>query len=246
MGRVVILNADDFGYEPRVTRGIVEAMTRGIVSSTTMMVNGPHAEDAAALAAGLAVGLHLNLARWRAVSEPARELKEAGAGALTADFVESEAHAQLDRLRALLGREATHVDVHKHLHRYAGVLEGLGRAAKVRGLPVRSVDVGMREALRAQGVATNDHFEGDAGPEAYWTLARLEAHLDALPADGVVELMCHPGFAPAAVQSGYSAQREVELATFTSTEARALLAERGVVLSSWSNLSLRSGERSAR
>lgn len=222
----LIINADDFGYEPEVTRGIVQAMREGVVSSTTMMVNTPFSEAAAKDAAGLAVGLHLNLARWAALSD-GRTLDERAAAALPAAFVTAETLAQLDRLRTLLGREATHVDVHKHLHTHANVLEGVAKAAAARGLPVRSISPAMRAALRGLGVRTNDAFVGDAGAQAYWTLPQLEGDLAALPEGQLVELMCHPGYAPVALQSGYSAQREVELATFTSARARALVAPLG-------------------
>ncbi|MCI0572005.1 MAG: ChbG/HpnK family deacetylase [Myxococcaceae bacterium] len=233
--RALIINADDLGYDPAVTRGILLAMREGIVSSTTFMVNMPSSEEAARQAQGLAVGLHLNLARGRPVSSrfPAAHLvegslSEARAGGLLPETVEAETLAQLDRLEALLGRPATHVDVHKHLHRHPGVLEGLARAARARGLPVRSLDGDMRQALGARGVATNTHFLGDAGAEPYWTEARLVEALGSLPTDGVVELMCHPGYRPEAVQSGYSAQREVELLAFLSKQARSALAHSGV------------------
>jgi predicted glycoside hydrolase/deacetylase ChbG (UPF0249 family) len=232
VSRVVILNADDLGYEPRVTLGIVESMRQGVVSSTTFLVTTPSSEAAAPLVAGLAVGLHLDLVRFTALSTGA-PLEEARVGALTADFVEAEARAQLARLEALLGRPATHVDVHKHAHRHPQVLAGLARAARAAGLPVRSIDPEMRAALRAQGVATNDAFLGEAGLEAWWTPARWEAALARLPADGVVELMCHPGYAPRLLRSGYGAQREVELATFTAPSAREALARHGVELSGW-------------
>ncbi len=227
----LILNADDFGYDPAVTRGIEEAMRGGVVSSTTMIVNSPHSEAAAAQAAGLAVGLHLNLVRFAAVSAPGHELREGAP--LDADFVARETLAQLDRLRVLLGRDATHVDVHKHAHLQPAVLEGLGRAALARGLAVRSITDDMRRALRARGVRTNDAFLGDAGATAYWTQAQWARQLDAAPREGVVELMCHPGYAPSHVASGYGAQREVELATFTAPAAREALAQRGLTLSSW-------------
>ncbi|MFP2934158.1 ChbG/HpnK family deacetylase [Pyxidicoccus sp. 3LG] len=94
----------------------------------------------------------------------------------------------------------------------------------------------MRRALESHGVATNAHFIGDAGAEAYWTLERLEEQLAALPASGVIELMCHPGYAPEAVRSGYSAQREVELETFVAPRARELLARAGVVPTDFSVL----------
>lgn len=230
----LILNADDFGYDPAVTRGIEAAMREGVVSSTTMIVNSPHSEAAARQASGLAVGLHLNLVRFAAVSAPGRELREGEA--LDAAFVEAETLAQLDRLRALLGRDATHVDVHKHAHQRPEVLEGLARAARARSLAVRSLDDGMRRALRAAGVRTNDAFLGDAGATAFWTPGEWARQLDLAPRDGVVELMCHPGYAPSHVASGYGAQREVELATFLAPETRRALEARGLTLSSWAGV----------
>jgi len=234
-----IINADDLGYDPGVTRGILEAMGRGVVGSCTFMVNTPHSEAAARACPGdAAVGLHLNLARWKPLGSVAPEKLDAGGAfveakvaSLTADEVHREARAQLARLEALLGRPATHVDVHKHLHRHPQVLAGLIRAALETGLPVRSMDAGTRVALRKAGVRTNDVMLGDAGAEAYWTLPTLEAELAKLPEVHVVELMCHPGYRPEVERSGYAAQREVELATFTSEKARALL--QGLPLTDW-------------
>ncbi len=231
---MLIINADDLGYDPAVTRGILESMTRGIVTSTTMMVNGPHSQDAgqAVRGKGLNIGLHLNLARWGPVSQvPAALLGTDGAFAeakitgLTPEVVEAEALAQLQRLEALTGRAASHLDVHKHLHRNPQVLEGILRAAVRAKLPVRSIEAAMRKTILDRGVVTNDHFIGDAADDAYWSVERLRAHLATLPRQGSVELMCHPGYAPTTLTSGYSAQREVELETFVSAEARALAAE---------------------
>ncbi|MEW5740228.1 MAG: ChbG/HpnK family deacetylase [Myxococcota bacterium] len=233
MSRRLVLNADDFGYDPAVTRGIVEAMTKGVVSSTTMIVNSPFSGDAAAHAESLSIGLHLNLVRFEALSERGRVLEERALPTLTADFVAHETEAQLARLVALLGRRPTHIDVHKHAHLASNVLDGVARTAKAWGLKVRSISDEMRAALRAKGVETNDAFLGDAGAEAYWTPARFEAQLDALPADGLVELMCHPGYRPSHVQSGYGPQREVELATFVDPRAKAALEQRGLVFEGW-------------
>jgi len=227
----LIINADDFGYDPQVSRGILEAMLQGVVSSTTLMVNGPHTADAVAQLKGrsLAVGLHLNLARWRPLwggFPPALleggEFVEARAAELPAHVVEAEANAQLGAVEALTGAPATHVDVHKHLHRHANVLEGLIAAAKPRALPVRAIDSKMRERLRGAGVRTPDRFIGDAGAEAYWTRERLQEQLTGL-GHGLTELMCHPGYAPSHVKSGYAQQRETELQTFTDPDAKALL-----------------------
>jgi hypothetical protein len=233
--RVLIINADDLGYDPAVTRGILRAMREGVVSSATFMVNTPYSEQAAREAQGLSIGLHLNLARgapvWPGFPQGLLEggaFSEARASTLPPEAVEAEARAQLERLASLLGRPATHVDVHKHLHRHPSVLAGLARAARAVGLPVRSIDEAMRRELQAQGVATNAHFLGDAGTEAYWTLERFEAALARVPATGVTELMCHPGYTPEAVKSGYAAQREVELSTFLHPRAKEALARAGL------------------
>lgn len=240
--RLLIINADDLGYDPAISEGILQAMRQGVVSSTTLMVNSPHAEAAAAGASGWAVGLHFNLARfapcWKEF--PAAfllrgELSEPFASTLPAEVVEQEALAQLDRFESMLGRAATHVDVHKHLHRWPNVFEGLCRASKSHGLPVRSVDPDMRAALRDLGIGTPDAFLGDAGGEPYWTLPRFQEALESL-GDGVTELMCHPGHAPRAIASGYSSQREVELQTFLHPSVPALLRQAQVTLSTFTAL----------
>jgi hypothetical protein len=230
--RRVILNADDFGYDPAVSRGIARSMREGVVSSTTMIVNSPHSEAAARDAHGLAIGLHLNLVRFEAVSTGATFV-EAQVQTLSADFVERETLAQLARLQTLLGRPATHLDVHKHAHLQSAVLEGLCRAAKAHGLAVRSISPSMRLAIRGFGVATNDVFLGDAGATAFWTPEAFEQQLALVPSEGVVELMCHPGYTPSDIPSGYAAQREVELATFTSPLARQALARAGLHFEPW-------------
>lgn len=234
--RRLIVNADDLGYDPAVTEGILEAMTGGLVTSTTLMVNTPFSAEAARRARGLAVGLHLNLARWRPLSGAipeallqGGELVEANAPALPAEAVRAEVLAQLAELERLVEAPPTHVDVHKHLHRHPNVMEGLSAAAAERGLPVRSIDAQMRARLAARGVRTTPHFIGDAGNEAFWSLERFRQELEALP-EGLTELMCHPGFAPTQVLSRYARQREVELQTFLHPGARAIVERLGVQL----------------
>lgn len=242
MTATLIINADDLGYDPAVTRGILEAMNQGIVTSTTMMVNGPHSEDAGKKVNGavLGIGLHVNLARWPPVSKVPKYLLGPDGGfvegkiiEMPIEVVEFETLAQLERLRLLTGRPASHLDVHKHLHKNPNVLEGVLRVAHKHKLPLRSIDPMMRRAIQDRGVVTNDGFIGEAGAQAYWTAERLKTHLFALPAQGVIELMCHPGYAPITLKSGYSAQREIELATFLSEKARDWLDARGLSPTSW-------------
>ena len=68
--RTLIVNADDFGLTAGVSRGILDAHRKGIVTSTTVIVN--RSIDPALVeqlvASGLGVGLHLNLTLGRPIS----------------------------------------------------------------------------------------------------------------------------------------------------------------------------------
>ena len=64
MEKRIVINADDFGLCEGVNKGIVEAHSKGVLTSATIMVNMPAAEQAVDLAKNLpnlGVGVHLNL-----------------------------------------------------------------------------------------------------------------------------------------------------------------------------------------
>ena len=65
MTRVLIINADDYGRTPEVSRGIRRAHLQGIVTTTTVMINIPSAisdvQDALIDTPSLGLGVHLNL-----------------------------------------------------------------------------------------------------------------------------------------------------------------------------------------
>jgi predicted glycoside hydrolase/deacetylase ChbG (UPF0249 family) len=165
----LIVNADDLGMTPGVTRGIIETMMGGVVTSTTIMVNMPSAPEAAALALKhqLAVGVHLNLTTGRPISVPNEvpSLVQAdGSFHSHAEFrrrlvrlkismreVGREFSAQIEAARRM-GIEPTHVDTHHHLHLWlpvAGVLLRVGRRSGVRKTrTTRTTDMAVR-AVRA-------------------------------------------------------------------------------------------------
>jgi predicted glycoside hydrolase/deacetylase ChbG (UPF0249 family) len=66
-------------------------------------------------------------------------------------------------------------------------------------------------------------------------LPRLRQAIESLP-DGVTELMCHPGYSPSTIPSGYSLQREVELRTFIDPSAAVLLKRGNVKVADFSAL----------
>jgi chitin disaccharide deacetylase len=150
--RRLIINADDFGLTAGVNRAIVEAHEHGVVTSATLMANGPAFADAIALAQsrpGLGVGCHVLLVdgpplldatavrtlldRGNSSGPHFREgITRFGAlallGRLSESEIEAEATAQIRKLQGA-GITVTHLDSHKHTHLFPRVLRPLLRAA---------------------------------------------------------------------------------------------------------------------
>jgi chitin disaccharide deacetylase len=247
--RTLIVNADDFGLTRGVSRGILQAHARGIVTSTTVIVNRPL--DPALIeeleASGLGVGLHLNLTLGPPVSNPKRvsslvddegafirDAREVAARA-NKDEARIELGNQIDAFRRLLGRFPTHLDSHHHVGRHEPILELVLDFAKAITAPVRSQDEHVRAAARRLKLRTPDHFAGESGPEPYWTAERLLEHLRALP-DGVTEFMTHPGYYDDDLAySRYGRQRDIEIAGLTDARARALIEREGIRLAHFGN-----------
>ena len=149
----LILNADDFGLTRGINQGIMRAHRGGILTSATLMANGPAFDDAIELAKAnpqLGIGCHLVLSGGRAVAPrekipslagPDGSLPESLAalvlrvtsGTLRTADIETELRAQIEKIRAA-GIEATHVDTHKHTHCHPRVLNVVGRVARAFGI----------------------------------------------------------------------------------------------------------------
>jgi predicted glycoside hydrolase/deacetylase ChbG (UPF0249 family) len=222
--RILIVNADDCNLTEGVTRGILETHQRGLVTSTTVMVNLPGLErtrDLLEAVPALDVGLHLNLTFGPPVLPPApgaslvdasgRFVRDPPRQAQAADprHIREELAAQAGRFQAVFGRRPSHLDSHHHVHRFPGVFEAVLDLAAWLGVALRAVSSEMAGRIRARGLATPDHLIGDVGQEPYWTRERLLATLPSLE-EGVTELACHPGYADDALRSSYAAQRDAE------------------------------------
>jgi predicted glycoside hydrolase/deacetylase ChbG (UPF0249 family) len=212
----LIVNADDFGYSPGVTRGILEAHERGIVTSTSLMVDEPAAEEAVELARDaprLGLGLHAVLGDG---NEPA----------VPPDACEAELERQLARFETLVGRRPTHLDSHYHHHRDPRYASTFAAFARRHSLPMRDVDA------RHCGL-----FYGRWDGESHLEQIGVESLLAILGGleDGDTELGCHPGYADRP-ESEYAQEREHELATLTDPRVRARVDELELRLIRWDEL----------
>lgn len=150
--RRLIVNADDFGLTAGANRGIVEAHTAGIVTSTTLMANSRAFDDAVQLARSsprLSVGCHVLLVDGSPLlpADNLPSLLDGGhfrqnisgfalralSGRLNEDEIEAEATAQIRKLQSA-GIHVSHIDTHKHTHMFPRVLGPLLRAAQACGV----------------------------------------------------------------------------------------------------------------
>ena len=223
--RYLIVNADDFGRNDGVNRAIARAHERGVVTSTSLLVDWPEAAAAVAYArhSDLSVGLHVDLGEWifrdghwaAIYTRPATDRAE----------VVAEVARQLDLFRSLMGRDPSHIDSHQHVHVH-------------RAEPVRSVllelAAGLTVPLRhhSRQIRYCGGFYGQADdrhplPEAV-SIEALIRIVRALPS-GVTELCCHP-------DDGSGSERAVETETLCDPRVRAVLESEGIELISFAEV----------
>ena len=248
--RSLIVNADDYGLTAGVSRGILDAHHRGIVTSTTLLVNRPvdPALIEALKASGLGVGLHMNLTLGPPVAPATRVaslldgegrfVRDARQAAKRArpDEARIELGMQIDEFRKIMGRFPTHLDSHHHVGRHAPILDLVLDFARAIRVPVRTQDAEVRALARQRALKTPDHFMGESGPDAYWSSEQVLTHLRELPG-GTTEFMTHPGYYDDDLAySRYGQQRETEMTGLTDPAARALIEREGIRLIHFGNL----------
>jgi predicted glycoside hydrolase/deacetylase ChbG (UPF0249 family) len=236
--RVLVVNADDFGRSTGINEGVALAHEKGIVTSASLMVRWPAAEDAAAYSrrASLGVGLHVDLGEWvyrNGHWEARYEVLPRRRPAAVA----SEVQDQLDRFEQLIGSPPTHLDSHQHVHRDEHVKEVLLRVGEHLNVPVRL----FTPPITYSGAFHGQDGRGTPVPEAI-TVDALVRVIERLK-PGVTELGCHPAL-DCDHESTYAVERQRELETLCHPRVRAAAERCGVALRSFADH--RSGWRSSR
>lgn len=262
MTKKLIINADDYGLMSSVNKGIVQSYLKGIVTSTSVLINLASDDDISGLKliTALETGIHLTLTVGRSTlsnneipnlvdinrnfhlrKSKNRPVDEDGTVHFD-DVPEDEIKREFDsQIKLFLsnGLTPSHLDTHHHIHMDEKVLDALISVAIEYSLPVRSVNPKMRDKIRSAGVHTNDFFIGDFfGMDNITTenLKSIFAELD----DGVSELMCHPGYLTNRLKviSGYSNERPIEMEVLTNDSIAKAAKTMGIELISWSDVML--------
>lgn len=235
--RLLVVNADDFGFTRDVNDGIIEAHRNGILTATTLMANGPafsHAVDLAKSNPGMDVGVHLVLVGGQSVltGEPyPADVKGLLRRVIMRRLrIEAELEAQIAKVRDA-GIQPTHLDTHKHTHLLPPVLEAVARLAKRFGIgwvrrpfdfPLqaspapwpRRLLTRMLGSLRPRFHQVLERYgcratDHFAGFQitGHYEAAELMALLEKLP-PGSTEFMTHPGFCREELRSARTRLKE--------------------------------------
>jgi predicted glycoside hydrolase/deacetylase ChbG (UPF0249 family) len=252
--RVLVINADDFGFTSDVNARIIKAHREGVLTSTTLMANGDAFDDAVRLARetpSLDLGCHLVLVQGQSLltgkllpRNPRELLWRLIHGGLD---VYSELRLQIERILAA-GLRPTHLDTHKHTHLLPRVFREVVRLAHEFGIPyvrlpldntVRfaglspvSFEARYRRYAERFNVRFTDHFLGFRLTGSF-TENSFAAAIRNLP-EGLTEFMCHPGLLGpelARAETRLKESRVRELEALTSPRIRQLMDEYKVRLS---------------
>lgn len=233
----LIVNADDYGFTNGVSRGIRDAHLKGIVTSTTAMMNMPDIGKALQtckyMCPDLGVGVHLVLTRGVPVLpvEEVPSLVNDEGLMYRADVchdtvllydsaeVEAEWRAQIEKFCALYGQAPDHLDSHHHIsYEHSQLFSIMLKFAReyqcaIRAVPPCSPLFGNIVDVPAPDRTIIDFFEKDDQAVSVEALCNI---IETLP-DGVSELMCHPAYVVETLinTSSYGDARAHELSVLT-------------------------------
>ncbi len=223
----LIVNADDYGRTPEISRGIREAHLRGVVISTTCMMNIPTTAQDIAIALAetpaLGLGVHLVLTMGKPLirrargssltDEQGRFLKLARLlerhSAVNVEEAKEEWRAQIDAFVRAAGRKPTHLDSHHHSSYFSAALfHAMLELAEEYQCAIRYP---FTDPIAPEVEATYPHVRAlmqeyhPLHPDRFLadfyddgaTREQLLNIINRLE-DGVSEVMCHPGYVDAA------------------------------------------------
>lgn len=257
--RLLIINADDLGMCHATNAAIFQALTQGVLSTTTLMVPCPwaiHAMQWLRANPDVPFGVHLTLVgdtphyRYRPLScreqvpslvdetghfYHSARIPELVAQAKTAE-VEREFRAQIETVLAA-NLTPTHLDWHSlRIHQRPDIFDVMFRLARDYGLALRVREPSFIHKVQQLGLPCNDYDFLDStsiateGKSAHY--ARL---LRDLPV-GLSEWALHPALNNAefqAIDPDGAPVRQADYDFLMSAQARDLIEQEGIVLLSY-------------
>lgn len=194
----LIVNADDFGRTHGINRGILECFKNGIVTSATVMINMPFAQEAIQIAIDnkIPLGLHLNITSGESYLTGSNYLfgdkgkvKDAykNKGSFSVQdmkIIINEYEAQIVEFFRFSKKMPSHLDHHHNLQDTNGYLDTYMNFMKKINLPTRT-------RHKIIGVKAPDKIIDNFFTNLELTKAHLLDLMVNIP-NGVSELITHP------------------------------------------------------
>jgi len=219
----LIINSDDYGRTPDISRGIRQAHLHGVVTSTTCMMNIPTTAADVAVAVKetptLGMGVHLVLTMGKPIipRESASSITDENANffkytpfmehlsKINIDEVKTEWRAQIESFIKASGRKPTHLDSHHHSSYFSPELfHAMLELAKEYDCAIRFP---FTQNVSSELAETHKHVSElmkEFSPrrpdrfvvDFYDEGATQEVLMRILNnlSDGTSEIMCHPGY----------------------------------------------------
>jgi chitin disaccharide deacetylase len=168
---------------------------------------------------------------------------------------QAEWRAQIERFVQVTGQKPTHLDSHHHSSYFSEALfRAMLELAQEYGCAIRQVTAqgdgvemaGLPAEVQASAREYAPRLLAEFAPRraaAFYasfydelaTREELLRILHSLPAAGIYELMCHPGYSDPELEAStiYARQREQELAVLTDPSIKEVLAGRGIGLTTF-------------
>jgi predicted glycoside hydrolase/deacetylase ChbG (UPF0249 family) len=262
----LIINSDDYGRTPEISRGIREAHLRGVVTSTTCIMNLPTTADDVAIALketpNLGLGVHLVLTMGRPLTTPETVpsiVDENGnffkytpliehLTTLNMDEVKKEWRSQIEAFIKASGRKPTHIDSHHHSSYFSpNLFRGMLELAQEYDCAIRFpfTEVSSEIEETAKHVPELIQEFTPRKPDVfsvhfYDETATKEDLLNIISnvGEGTSEIMCHPGYVDDAFaqESVYNFQRERELKILTDAAIKQAIESHNINLITFADL----------
>jgi predicted glycoside hydrolase/deacetylase ChbG (UPF0249 family) len=224
--KILIVNADDFGYTHGIDEAIIEAHVKGVVTSTSLMVYGKDAINGSEIAKKyphLGIGLHFQ------IPESDRKIITGNKGsALQLEAIKkskSEFIRQINLFTKFVGKKPDHIDSHHHVHQLPRLNKFISIYSKQNNIPLR--DNGTNFINIFYGAQDLDNI----------SVHRLIEIIKNLP-EGISELMCHPGIVDRELAeiSNYVIPRKLELETLMNLRVRKTIDKLNIRLANWNEI----------
>lgn len=196
----LIVHADDFGLTPGISRGIIQAIREGIVSSTSIIVETPYLSITKKLVKenpDIDWGIHV------VIENPTVPLDQ---------YIVRETERQIKLFEQHFQIRPTHLDYHKGFRFNTKIYFSLRMLVLKLGLAFRYDN---RHAVLTDFYGFHNRVNTIECIREQ-SLIQMLSQVGA----GFTELVCHPGVTSGRLSDPYRIQRSIELDTLTSLKVR--------------------------